>query len=106
MKEKEYKMTFKKGKRSTGLSAIGEGTPRTVIKYKGLYFGYIAFNDSWNSKNEGITVRFRKKDVSKKCGWVWAKLKTEFKNEEEARLKVQELKNQLISIAFFDDYEG
>jgi hypothetical protein len=100
-KEKEYKITFKKGKRETGLSAVCSGISSTEIKYWGMLLGYIDFNTSWNSMGKGIKVKFRKKDKSRK--WVWVTLKDVFKTEDEAREKVQLLKTQILANAYFDE---
>jgi len=106
-KSKEYKITFKKGKRSTGLSRIGEGTPQVEMKYRGRYLGYLAFNDSWNSNRDlGIQVKFRKKSSAEKCGLVWAILRAKFNDESEARSEVQRLKNEMLKVAYFDEEDA
>jgi len=103
MKEKEYKITFKKGKHSTGLMGVGEGTPSTEIKYRGIYIGFIDFNNSWHSKIQGIQIKLKHKDETQYCKWKWATLKGLFKNEEEARARVQELKNKILDFVYIDE---
>ena len=99
---KEYKITFKKGKRATGLAAVTDGTPNTDIKYKNKSFGYITHNNRWCDKRNGIEVWFKKKKDNK-MGWVWAKLIGEFKNEDEARERLQSIKDKIIAMAYFDE---
>lgn len=100
---KEYKITFKKGKHETGLARVTAGTPHTTMKYKKKISSYIEFNNSWLHNREGVKVRFRKKVENVKCGWIWVSLKEEFKTEEEARKRVQEVKDQIIAMAYFDE---
>ena len=83
-----YKFTFKKNKPSSGLLAIGEGTPSTIVKYNGQIVGELLTDDSWIGANTG-RWRLRLKInniVGENCVWRWASLKsTDFASELEGR---------------------
>jgi hypothetical protein len=100
MKEKKYKINFKKGEKATGLARVCSGTPNTTIKYKGNTIGYIAFNDSWSSRGKGIEIYYKRKVDTK--SWKWERIKGEFKNENEARAEIQKLRNLIIDSVFLE----
>jgi hypothetical protein len=97
MKQVKMNVRFKKGKRSTGLARIGEGTPSIKIIVNGCECGYIAFNDGRFENGSGIAVRIQIKrkpeeiTASDPCTWKWIYLKARYETEEKARTAVKEI---------------
>jgi len=107
---KDYKITFKKGNRDTGLAAVGAGTQCVDIKYRGQVIGIIRHNDSWNSNRKlGIQVSFMikkdEKDITKEFPrkWYWGLWKASpFPDEKTAREMCQKHKDWILSIVYLE----
>jgi len=89
---------FKNSEKSTGLAAVGEGTPNSNIfighPKLGVNVGYISHNNRHNSKRDGITIHLKYKIdpeipvsmVGVACGFNWVILKFKPKTLEEAKV--------------------
>lgn len=87
---KTFKLSFRRGPRPTGLSAVGNPYPDTDIKCGGQKVGYIS-GPTWQSKDHKWVVRFMvfkadiMEDNNPNCSWKWVTLKQKFDSEREAR---------------------
>lgn len=92
-------VTFKKGKRKTGLAAVGAHDPPTDIKINKRIVGHIEFpNRHTESKiiKVHLTVKKQQPDSNPNCDWKWIALKAGFHTEQEARTFV---KREILTIA-------
>lgn len=74
-------LTYKKQKRETGLSAVGNPYPNTAIKLDSKMVGEIS---APNWRSDGSTWRIRLMVVDG-TSWKWIQLKARPNTEEEAR---------------------
>lgn len=92
--EKVPKLTFKRGKRQTGLSGVGNPNPDTDIKCGGEKIGYIAA-PNWQSKEHvwqvRLSVRKNLQEMEKEpnCYWKWITMKVTHESEALARAWVE-----------------
>lgn len=80
------KFTFKKEKAETGLRAVGNSTPSTIIKIEGKDCGRISASN-WQTKDGKWGVGLMVKGgTNPNCNWIWVFFKTRFDEEKEARI--------------------
>lgn len=104
------RLSFRRGRRPTGLGAIGRPFPDTSIKLDKLQVGYIGA-PTWQSLGMQWSVHFavEKSDINEdgnpNCTWKWVHMKTKFHSEEDARIFVVENFDALLERYTFHTFE-
>lgn len=96
--------TFKKGKKPTGLYAVGHPNPDTVIKLRKMQVGTI-YGPSWLTKDGMWRVGFMVKDPESHCGWKNITLKKKTSSEAEMREWLKEMYSVIINTYEFHALE-
>lgn len=79
------KFTFKKEKSETGLRAVGNPYPDTLIRIsKGKHVGSIVA-PNWQTEDNLWRIRLLVKDDDSNAGFRWVRLVAKFETEPEAR---------------------
>jgi len=80
------RLSFKKDKPETGLAAVGQLYPQTLIKGGGKEVGYIA-PPTWQTKDNKWSIHIA---VDRGDTWEWRRIKKRFDTEPEAREFIKE----------------
>lgn len=86
--ELEMKLSFKKEKPATGLSAVAQLNPDTIIKADKIRCGTITPPNRFSQQGDLWFIQFMvKKEVTEQdpCPFRWAVMKAKFKTEPECR---------------------
>lgn len=102
------KITFKKEKKETGLSGVGNPRPNTQIKMDGLVVGLIAA-PNWRTKTDLWSVRLAKVQEptdSDPAPFRWVSLAKKFESESNAREYIKDgvLKRLGFELYQFEDF--
>lgn len=104
------KITFRRGPKQTGLSAIGDPYPQTDLKFKGKKFGAIfpphySGSPEFSQEKWEIRIMLLKDDPSKSknpnCPWRWVVFNAKFDEEPQARKYVAKHEKEILAMKLF-----